>query len=168
MKFLIFLDLKMKAQKFIEFYDKSKKTFDFDYFFLNVFENQSPVKPIKQKVECNISNENILKILCDSILGNLFLNPSFKSTIKKVYLDDLKPLYELVKAVNNDKNDASFLPKLILYLHMSKCNFGFLQNIVFFKQIDSVHICNVEERANYWFEAELDNTFSKIVTYNQI
>ena len=126
------------------------------------------MKPIKPKFEFNISNQNILKILCDSILGNLFLNPSFKSTIKKVYLDDLKPLYELVKAVNNDKNDASFLPKLILYLHMSKCNFGFLQNIVFFKQIDSVHICNVEKRADYWFAAELDNTFSKIVTNNQI
>jgi hypothetical protein len=49
------------------------------------------------------------------MLGNLFLNPSLKSTIKEVNLNHLKPLYELVKAVNNDKNDASFLPKLILY-----------------------------------------------------
>jgi hypothetical protein len=158
----------MISQKFIELYDKSEKTFDFDYFFKNFYENQSPVKPIKQKVKCNIPNENILKILCDSILGNLFLNPGFKSTIKEVNLDDLKPLYELVKAVNNDKNDASFLPKLILYLHMSKCNFGFLQGIIFFIQIDSVHICNEEERAKYWFAAELDNTFSKIVNNNQI
>jgi hypothetical protein len=51
---------------------------------------------------------------------------------------------------------------------MSKCNFGILQDIVFFKQIDSVHISNEEERANYCFAAELDKTFSKIVTNNQI
>ena len=51
---------------------------------------------------------------------------------------------------------------------MSKCNFGILQDKVFFKQIDSVHISNEEERANYCFEAELDKKFSKIVTNNQI
>ena len=36
------------------------------------------------------------------------------------------------------------------------------------QQINSVHICNEEERAHYWFAAELDNIFSKIVNNNQI
>ena len=161
----------MATKKFIQFYENSECTFDFNNFFQNVFEHQSPVRSNKQKVECNIPINVILQNLCDSVLGNLFQNDSFKSMVKiQVPLPYLQPFYKLVKTVyESDRNyNDDIMPKLILYLHMSKCKFDNFRFMDFFLRIDSVRICSQLDKNYFWFVSELESLYLKVVNNNQI
>jgi hypothetical protein len=122
------------AISFLSFYERSKKmkgSICLSEYFRETFTNQSP---IKYCVKYHNNAEEQLRNISNCILKNLHSNSHFKSLADKCYPIDLfEKFYNLIKDVINKRNiDENSLPKLLLFLHMSKGNFKTPQFIQIF------------------------------------
>ena len=138
------------AEGFLKYFESCQvsKKFRFVEYFDQQFSNKSP---IKYRVKYNNCKESLLLSICNSVLKNLQLNAFFQIMAKEelVDLNLYENLYQLFKEALYKNNDENCLPKLLLYLHMSKGSFSKDAFQDFFQSIISLQLINNDYNSKF-------------------